>query len=98
MQTVMPRQVEQFRIKPESLDALLLEKDCARFAAEGFEPALRVYKRQSQDNPDDRVEDDACELSKSRFMHGDEASVERARAYRHIVRFQGLEKLGRFLD
>src|SRR5208282_6607402 len=48
MKSVMPCQVEEFRIEAEALDALLLEKKLARFTPEGFEAALRVDEGQSQ--------------------------------------------------
>src|SRR5208282_801947 len=62
---VMPRQIEQFRIEPEPLDALLLEEDVAFFAPERFEPALRVHERQAQDHSHDRVEDDSGEFAET---------------------------------
>ena len=45
-QTMVPRQIQQFRVKSEALDGLLLENDLAAVADEGFEAALRVHKRQ----------------------------------------------------
>ena len=64
-QSVMPRQVEQFGIEPEPLDALLFEKNLAAFATKRFEAALRINKRQAQYHPHDRVKDYPCKLAES---------------------------------
>ncbi len=64
-QSVMPRQIEQFRIEAEPLDALLFEKDLAAFTPERFEAALRIHKRQPQDHSHDRVKDYPCELAEA---------------------------------
>jgi len=61
----MPRQVEQFGIESEPLNALLLEKDVAAFAAKRFKAALRIHKRQAQDYSHDGVEDYARELTET---------------------------------
>lgn len=64
-QAVVPRQVEQFRIEAEPLDALLLEKDLASFPAENLKATLCIHNRQAQDHPDNEVKDDSRELAEA---------------------------------
>src|SRR5262249_50142368 len=45
-QPVVSGEIEQFRIEPEPLDALLFEQNPAALAPEGLESALCVHKRQ----------------------------------------------------
>src|SRR5208337_3755005 len=78
VEAVMSREVKQFGIETEALDALLFKKNLAAFAAEGFEAALRVDKRQTKDHTDDGVKDDAGEFAETRLVDGDETTVERA--------------------
>src|SRR5579859_3868331 len=97
-QPVMPRQIEQFRIEPEPFDALLLEYDFAALAPECLEPALRIDKGKSQDQPHYGVEHNAGEFPETRLMDGNEAAVESPRSNRDIVGLQRFEELWRFLD
>src|SRR5277367_74781 len=97
-QAMMPRQVEQFGIEPEPLDALLLEKDLAAFATERFEAALCIDERKPQDHPHDLVEDYSCELAESGLVDGNEAAIESPGAYSNIVGCQRVQKFGSFLD
>src|SRR6266849_2390862 len=82
-QAMMPRKIKQFRVEPEALDGLLLENNLATFAVEGFEAALRVHKRQPQDEANELVENDSSEFTERRLVHGDEAAIHGARADSH---------------
>src|SRR4029077_9306787 len=57
-QAVMPRQVQELRIKAEALDALLLEDHAAAFTAKGLEAALCIDKGQTEDGAHDKIEND----------------------------------------
>jgi len=52
------------RDQNEAFDALLLENDAALFTAECFEAALRIDKRQPQNDSNDLVENDAANSRK----------------------------------
>src|SRR6266403_5616252 len=97
-QSMMPRQVQQFGIKTEALDALLLENDDALITAERFEAALRIDKRQPQNDSNDLVENDARKFAKGSLVHGDQVAIQRARTDSHIVVFQSLYELPGFFD
>src|SRR5712664_3396872 len=97
-QSMMPRQVQQFGIKTEALDALLLENDDALITAERFEAALRIDKRQPQNDSNDLVENDARKFAERRFVHADQAAVHGARADGYIVVFQSFYELPSFFD
>src|SRR5271163_246589 len=98
LQSVVPRQIEQFGVEPKSLDSLLLENDAATLPPEGFEPALGIDKGKPQDQPDDGVEDDSGKFTESRLMHADEVAVHCARAYRNIVGLERLKEFRRFFN
>ena len=77
-QAVMTGQVKQFRVEAEALDGLLLENNPATFAVERFEAALGVDKRKPQDKANDFIENDPCEFTKRRLVHGDQTAVDSA--------------------
>src|SRR5919108_1545842 len=97
-QAVVACQIKQFRVEPEALDGLLLEQDLAALPDKGFEAALRVHKRQPQDEAHDFVENDSCEFAEARFVHRDEAAIDGARADGHVEMLERVHKLVRFLD
>src|ERR1700724_3565272 len=84
-QPMMPRQIQQLRVKPEALNRLLLEKDAAAFPPKRFESALSIHKRQPQNEAHNPVEYDAGKLPEQTFMHFDEAAVHRAGTDGHII-------------
>src|SRR6266850_560854 len=85
-------------IKTEAFDALLLENDAALFTAECFEAALRIDKRQPQNDSNDLVENDASKFAERRFVNADQTAVHGARADGHIVVFQSPDELPGFFD
>src|SRR5882762_3473400 len=86
-QSMTPRQEQQLRVEPETLNRLLLEEDAAAFAPERFETALGIDKRQPQDAAHNLIENDSSEFAERRLMHADEASVYRPGPKRHATRF-----------
>src|SRR5216683_3828166 len=98
LEPVMPRQIQQFRIKAETLDTLLLENNAATLAAECFEAALRVHERQPQNDAHDAIENNSGKFAKRRFVHFDQLSIHGARADGHVVWAERGEKFVRFLD
>src|ERR1700741_893228 len=92
-QAMMPRQIQQLGIEPEALDGLLLEDDPAAVPPERFEPALRIHKRQPQDDSYNFVEYDSGEFAEERFMHANQAAVGGPGANSHIVNLQSLDEL-----
>src|SRR5216684_5643271 len=98
LEPVMPRQIQQFRIKAEALDALLLENNAATLAAECFEAALRVHERQPQNDAHDAIENNSSKFAEWRFVHFDQFSIHRARSDGDIIVLQRGEQLVGFLD
>ncbi len=94
----MASQIQQFRIKAETLDALLLENNAATLAAECFEAALRIHERQPQNDAHDAIENNSSKFAERRFVHFDQFSIHRARSDGHVILIQRGEKFVRFLD
>src|SRR5580698_11367966 len=84
-QPVMPRQIQQLRVKPKSFNGLLVKDDLARFAPERLEPALGIHKWQPQDRPDNLVKNDPRKLPERRLMHRNQAPVHGARTNRDLM-------------
>ncbi len=82
LQPVVPRQVQQFRIEAEPLDALLLEDNAATLAAKGLKSALCIHERQPQNDAHDTVENNPGKFAERRFVDLDQFAVHRARADR----------------
>src|SRR3981081_4497246 len=95
---MMPRQVQQLRVEPESLNRLLLEDDTAAFAPERFETALGIDKRQPQDASHNLIENDSCEFAERRLVHADEAAVHRPGANRQVIVVQSVDEFAGFLN
>ena len=74
-QPVMPGEVKQFGIEAKAFNGLLFEDNFALLAAKGFEAALRVHERQTQDQANDFVENDSGELAEWRFVNADQAAI-----------------------
>src|SRR5258708_27787018 len=85
LEPVMPRQIQQFRIKAETLDALLLENNATTLAAECFEAALRVHERQPQNDAHDAIENNSSKFTERRFVHFDQFSIHRSRPESHVI-------------
>src|SRR5260370_27907549 len=97
-QAMMPRQVQQLRVKPESFNPLLLEDDAAAFAPERFETALRIDKRQPQDASYNLVKNDSGKFAKGSLVHADQAAVHRPGANSHVIGLQSVNDLPDFLN
>src|SRR6266851_4661598 len=97
-QAMMPRQVQQLRIEPETFDRLLLENDAAALTPERFETALRIDKRQPQDTLYYLVENDSGEFAEGRLVHADQAAVHRPRANSHVIGLQSVNELAGFFN
>src|SRR5258708_28332119 len=97
-QSMVPRQVYQFRVEPESFDPLLFEDDAAALALERLETALRIDKRQPQDDSHNLVENDSRKFAEGRFAYSDQAAVHRPRANRHVVSLQSVNEFSGFLN
>src|ERR1700760_1941641 len=87
-QAVMPRKIQQLRVKPKPLNGLLLKDDPARLPPERLESTLGVHKRQPQDRPHDLIKDNPRKLAKRRLMHRDQAPVDRPRPDRNLMVLQ----------
>src|SRR5215475_2112251 len=87
-QSMVAREIEQLWIKSKPLNPLLVEDNFAPLAPERFEATLRVHEPQPQHDPDNLVEHNAGKLPKSRLVHSDQVSVQRARADGQIVMVQ----------
>src|SRR5438552_3473981 len=98
LKTMMASEVEQFRVKSETFDALLLEDDSAALAAEGFKAALRVDERKPQNDAHDAIENDSGKFAKRRFVDINKIAVQRARADGKIVLLERREQLVSFFD
>src|SRR5712664_1998044 len=97
-QAMMPRQVQQLRVEPKTLNRLLLEDDAAAFAPERFETTLRIDKRQPQDTLYYLVENDSGEFAEGRLVHADQAAVHRPRANSHVMGLQSVNELTSFFN
>src|SRR5258708_19040756 len=97
-QAMMPRQVQQLRVEPKTLNRLLLEDDAAAFAPERFETALCIDKRQPQDASHNLVENDSGEFAERRLVHADQAAVHRPGANSHVLGLQSLNELAGFFN
>src|SRR5712675_2959056 len=98
LKSVMAREIQQFRIKAETLDALLLENNAATLAAKRLEAALRIHERQPQNDAHDAIENNSSKFAERRFVHFDQFAIHRARSDGHIVLIERGEKFVRFLD
>src|SRR6267378_427866 len=97
-QSMTPRQEQQLRVEPETLNRLLLEEDAAAFAPERFETALGIDKRQPQDASHNLIENDSSEFAERRLMHADEAAVHRPGPNRHVIGVQSVDEFAGFLN
>jgi len=97
-QTVVARELQQFRVEPEALDGLLLENNPATLAVEGFEAALGVDKRQPKNDANELIENDSGKFTEGRLVHGDEAAVNGARADGDVKLLQSIDELVSFLN
>src|ERR1700730_7012435 len=84
-QSVMSRQVKQFRIKPESFNPLLLKNNPATFPPKSFEAALVIHERQAQHNAHNFIEDDARGFTENRLTSADQTPIHRSRSDGHVV-------------
>src|ERR1700745_3063099 len=84
-ESVVARQVQQFGVKAETLDALLFENDVAALASEGLEAALRIHERKPQNASNYAIENDSGKFAERRFVHFDESAIHRARSDRHVI-------------
>src|SRR5712664_3194842 len=96
-QAMMPRQVQQLRIEPETLNRLLLEDDAAALALERLETALGIDKWQPQDDSHNLVENDSGKLAEGRLVHADQAAVHRPRANSHVIGLQSVNEFAGLL-
>src|SRR5260370_17840149 len=94
-QAMMPRQVQQLRVEPKTLNRLLLEDDAAAFAPERFETALCIDKRQPQDASHNLVENDSGEFAEGRLVHANETAVHRPGANSPVILLHTLAHLPR---
>src|SRR5260370_16892025 len=97
-QAMTPRQVQQLRVEPKSLNRLLLEDDRAVFAPKRFETALRIDKGKPQDNSHNFVENDSGEFAEPRLVHTDQAAVHRPRANSNVIGLQSGYEFAGFLN
>src|SRR6266849_5991049 len=97
-QSMTPRQVQQLRVEPETLNRLLLEDDAAALAPERFEAALCIDERQPQDGSHNLVEDDSGKFAEGRLVHADQAAVHRPGADSHVIGVQSLDEFAGFLN
>src|SRR5713226_6612346 len=98
LEPVMASQIQQFRIKAETLNALLVKDNAAAFAAECLEATLRVHERKPQNDANDTIENNSGKFAKRRFVDFDQLSIHGARADGHVVLAERGEKFVRFLD
>src|SRR5260370_40997573 len=97
LEPVMASQIQQFRIKAETLDALLLENNAATLAAERFKAALRVHVRKPQNDAPDTIENNSGKFAQRRFVDFDQLSIHGAQADGHVLWAEGGETIARFL-
>src|ERR1700722_17258372 len=84
-QSVMSRQVQQFRVKPESFNPLLLKNNPAALPPKRFEAALRIHKRQTQHEAHNFIEDDAGGFTENRLASADQTPIHGSRSEGHVV-------------
>src|ERR1035437_10123297 len=75
-QSMALRQKQNLRVKPETLDSLLLKNNFCALSAEGIEPALRVGKTDPHDPAHHAVEEYARLLANYRLVDFDEGPIQ----------------------
>src|SRR6266853_176711 len=98
LEPVMASQIQQFGIKAETLNALLVKDNATALAAECLEATLRVHERKPQNDSNDTIENNSGKFAKRRFVDFDQLSIHGARADGHVVLAERGEKFVRFLD
>src|SRR5258708_33583398 len=97
IEPVMASQIQQFGIKAETLNALLVKDNASAFAAECLEATLRVHERKPQNDANDTIENNSGKFAKRRFVDFDQLSIPGARADGHVVWAERGEKVVRLL-
>src|SRR5947207_2847867 len=91
-QAMAPRQIQQLRIEPETLNGLLFEDDAAALAPEGLETTLGIDERQPQNAAHNLVENDSGEFAERRLVHGDQAAAHSPRANGHVIGSRAMDR------